>query len=65
MNTMTTVPLSLVATNQSEFQFDMQPTRAGCVRKTRDMAEITACTLIDQMKCPTTFFMKNVIYLSD
>jgi len=47
MDTVTTVqvpgPPSLVATNQSEFQFDAQPTRAGRVRKTRDMAEITAC----------------------
>ena len=34
---------SLVATNQSEFQFDAQTTCAGCVRKTWDMAEITAC----------------------
>lgn len=33
----------LVATTQTEFNIAAQPTRHGRVRKTRDMAEITAC----------------------
>ena len=33
----------LIATNQTEFIIEAEPTRHGRTRKTRDMGEITAC----------------------
>jgi len=39
----TAAPTPNLITAPSEFQLDAQPTRAGCVRRTHDMTEITAC----------------------
>ncbi|KAF8274171.1 hypothetical protein EI94DRAFT_1696116 [Lactarius quietus] len=33
----------LVSVNQMEFTIEARPTRSGCVHRTRDMVEITAC----------------------
>ncbi|KAH7931135.1 hypothetical protein BV22DRAFT_1027895 [Leucogyrophana mollusca] len=36
-------PAVLIASNQTDFNLEARPTRIGRVRKTRDMAEVSAC----------------------